>query len=82
MEETRLDKMNGLMTKLQDVLNSQESLIEKISKIQVDLFELEDNDLEENVNNFGSQAKETHDLMQETIEDFEMAINRAKQEDE
>ena len=82
MEETRIDKMESMLTKLQDALKTQESLISKLGKIQVDLFDLEDEDLEESVNNIDSRAKDTHDLIADSMEEFEMAINRARQEEQ
>lgn len=82
MEETKIDKMEAMMNKLSDLQNSQESIIEKIGSIQVDLFEMDDDDIEEMVNDIDSRAKTTQEHIQELIEEFDMAINRAKQNDD
>jgi hypothetical protein len=78
MEKTKVDLMGGILNKLEDIKNSQNSLIEKIGSIEVDLFNCPDEELENSMNNILSLAAEASDIISSAIEDYTMALNRLK----
>jgi hypothetical protein len=79
MEKTELDYKKDIMRKLVDIKNSQESLIEKIGHVQVDLFNHPDKTLEEKLNQMNTDASNEYELIGQVIEDYEMQINRLEQ---
>ena len=46
MEQAKYDEMQGMLNKLEDIKNSQESIIDKINHVITDLFQNPDKDLE------------------------------------
>ncbi len=78
METTKVDVMKEILAKLQDLLHNQEVLIEKFAKIQIQLFENPDAELEEFLNDLSNSQSERHDTLKEFIENYEMKINAAE----
>ena len=46
MDQAKYDQMQGMLNKLEDIKNSQESIIDKINHVITDLFQNPDKDLE------------------------------------
>ena len=78
METTKVDVMKEILAKLQDLLNNQEVLIEKFAKVQIQLFENPDAELEEFLNDLSNSQSQRHDTLKEFIENYEMKINAAE----
>lgn len=76
MQKTELDYKKDILRKLKDIKNSQESLIEKIGHVQVDLFNHPDKVLEEKLNHMNTDASKEFEFIDQVIEDYEMQINR------
>jgi hypothetical protein len=75
MEKTKADIMNHVLTKLQDVQNSQKALIEKAASIQIELFDLPDADLEGAVDTAVNTISQCAQDLNEAIERYEMKVN-------
>lgn len=78
MKKTELDFKNDIMLKLIDIKNSQESLIEKIGHVQVDLMNHPDESLEGKMDQMNADASKEFEEITEIIEDYQMQINAMK----
>lgn len=78
MKKTELDFKNDIMLKLIDIKNSQESLIEKIGHVQVDLMNHPDKSLEGKMDQMNADASKEFEEITEIIEDYQMQINAMK----
>jgi len=75
MEKSKKERMNDILVKLEDVKNSQEALIVKIATIQIELFELPDDELEKAVGEAHSSATSNTEKIKNAIEKYQVAIN-------
>lgn len=75
MEETKIDKMKDIKIKLEDIHNSQASLIEKVAKVLVELFETPDADLEKSLNDIHTNAATNAETSTKMMKDYQMKIN-------
>jgi hypothetical protein len=75
MEKSKKERMNDILTKLEDVKNSQEALIVKIATIQIELLELPDNKLEEAIAEAHAITTNNTEKIGIAIEKYQMAIN-------
>ena len=75
MQKTELDYKNDIMRKLVDIKNSQESLIEKIGHVQVDLMNHPDKNLEGKMDQMNADANREYEEISAIIEEYEMLIN-------
>lgn len=57
--------------KLQDILNSTESLMGKIGQLQVDLFNNPDKDLEKFLNEINNTFSESYQKIEQAVNDYE-----------
>ena len=71
----KLEVMNSVLTKMEDLQNSQQSLIGKIAQIEVELFEINSPDLDKELEKVIDRASETLDIIKEATENFEMKRN-------
>jgi hypothetical protein len=78
MEKSRVEIMEEILVKLEDIKNSQESLVEKVGVIQVDLFNNPDPELEDELGKLNKWESELYDFINKMIEDYEMRINNEK----
>ena len=67
--------MNHVLTKLQDVQNSQKALIEKMASIQIELFDLPDAELENAVETALGTILQAADELNPAVEQYEMKVN-------
>ena len=75
MEKNKADIMNHVLTKLQDVQNSQRALIEKTASIQIELFDLPDAELEGAVDAAVNAISQCAQDFSGAVERFEMKVN-------
>jgi archaellum component FlaC len=80
MDQSKYDQMQGMLNKLEDIKNSQESILDKINHVITDLFQNPDKDLEKAMENAHEKASENVEEITEAIEEFEMKFNKAQQE--
>ena len=75
MEKTKVDVMNHVLIKLQDVQNSKKALIEKIASIQIELFDQPDAQLEGAVDSALGTISQCADEFNAAVEQYQMKVN-------
>ncbi len=75
MEKTTIDKMNDILVKLEDIENSQKSIIEKVSQVQIELFDMPDKELDDSLGIVLQSASESFDSLKLAIEDYTIKKN-------
>ena len=76
----QVEIMKSVLNKLEDVKNTQQSLIEKVGQVQVDLFEIQSKDLDESLDKVHQAASDSLDVIAEAIEKFEIKKNAIEQD--
>ncbi|MDR6301234.1 hypothetical protein [Mesonia maritima] len=76
MDQEKLDQMRSTLNKLEDIKNSQESIIDKINHVITDLFQHPDKELEKTMDKAHQKASDNVDAIREAMEDYEMRINK------
>lgn len=76
----RLDTMNSVLIKMEDIKNSQQSLIEKVGKVEVALFDIQSETLDKELDKVMGNASKSFDFIKDAIEAFEMKRNRIENE--
>ncbi|WP_115124315.1 hypothetical protein [Marinirhabdus gelatinilytica] len=79
MEQAKYEQMQTMLNKLEDVKNSQESIIDKINHIITDLFQNPDKDLEKVMEEAHQRASDNVDNIREAMEEYEIKFNKAQQ---
>ncbi|MGG6231111.1 hypothetical protein [Tenacibaculum sp. SDUM215027] len=79
-EQKRLDTMNAVLVKMEDIKNTQKSLIEKIGVVEVQLFDIQSKDLDKELENVMIRASDTLKIIKQATEAFEMKRNRLENE--
>lgn len=74
--QKRLDVMASVLVKMEDIRNSQQSLIEKIGKVEVQLFDVKSETLDKELKKVMTNASNSFDIIKDAIEAFEMKRNR------
>ncbi|MBK5193110.1 MAG: hypothetical protein JJE07_07835 [Flavobacteriaceae bacterium] len=80
MEQEKFEQVHGILNKLEDIKNSQESIIDKINHVITDLFQHPDKKLEKAMEKAHQRASDNIDALREVIEDYEMKINKLENE--
>ena len=80
MDQAKYDQMQGMLNKLEDIKNSQESIIDKINHVITDLFQNPDKDLEKVMEAVHEKASANVDKIAEAIDEYEIKFNKAQQE--
>lgn len=80
MDQEKLDQMRAILNKLEDIKNSQESIIDKINHVITDLFQHPDPELEKAMEEAHQAASDDVDAVTEIIEDYEIKINKLESE--
>lgn len=80
MDQQKLDHMRGVLNKLEDIKNSQESILAKINHVITDLFQHPDKELEKVMEEAHQKASDNVDAVREAMEEYEMRINKAESE--
>ena len=76
MDQAKYDQMETMLHKLEDIKNSQESIIDKINHVITDLFQNPDKDLEKAMEDAHQKASDNVDAIKEAIEAYEMKFNK------
>jgi len=76
MDQAKLDHMRSTLNKLEDIKNTQSSIIDKINYVITDLFEHPDKNLEKVMEDAHQKASDNIDAVREAMEEYEMAINK------
>jgi len=74
MAEADLDKMNKILEHLEELKKTQESMIEKIGKIEIELGE-DDTKLKEELELAHKNASNNTDIIKNAIEEYTMKRN-------
>lgn len=80
MDQEKLDQMRAILNKLEDIKNSQESVIDKINHVITDLFQHPDKELEEAMEKAHQKSSDNVDAVREVIDDYEIKINKMENE--
>ena len=80
MDQEKLDQMRAILNKLEDIKNSQQSIIDKINHVITDLFQHPDKDLEKAMEEAHQAASDDIDAITEIIEEYEIKINKLESE--
>ncbi|MDT0646134.1 hypothetical protein RM545_05480 [Zunongwangia sp. F260] len=76
MDKQKLDQMRVTLSKLEDIKNSQESIIDKINHVITDLFQSPDSELEKSMEAAHQKSSDNVDAIREAIDTYEMKINK------
>ena len=79
MDQAKYDQMETMLHKLEDIKNSQESIIDKINHVITDLFQNPDKDLEKAMEDAHQKASDNVDKITEATEEFQMKMNKLEQ---
>ncbi|MCT8341155.1 hypothetical protein MG296_13900 [Flavobacteriaceae bacterium TK19130] len=80
MDQATYDRMQGMLNKLEDIKNSQASILDKINHVITDLFQHPDKDLEKAMESAHERASAIVEKINEAIDDYEIKFNKAQQE--
>ena len=75
-DSKKIEIMNSVLVKMEDLKNSQESLIGKIGQIEVQLFEINSPDLDKDLSKVIDRASETLTIIQDAKNNFEAKRDR------
>ncbi|MEE2770640.1 MAG: hypothetical protein VX712_00375 [Bacteroidota bacterium] len=81
MDQEKLDQMRSTLNKLEDIKNSQESILDKINHVITDLFQHPDKELEKAMEDAHQTASENTEKINEAMEEYEMRINKLETQD-
>ncbi|WP_026915248.1 hypothetical protein [Christiangramia portivictoriae] len=76
MDQEKLDHMRSTLNKLEDIKNTQSSIIDKINHVITDLFQHPDKNLEKVMEDAHQKASDNIDAVREAMEEYDMAINK------
>ncbi|MCB0502606.1 MAG: hypothetical protein KDD32_07970 [Bacteroidetes bacterium] len=76
----KIETMNSVLVKMADIQNSQQSLIEKIARVEVDLFNINSKDLDAKLEQVMDHSNDSMDIIKEAIEAFEIKRNGIRNE--
>ncbi len=79
MVQAKYNEMEAMLHKLEDVKNSQESIIDKINHVITDLFQHPDKGLEKAMESVHQKASDNVDKIREAIEEYEIKFNKLQQ---
>jgi len=78
--QKQLNVMESVLVKMEDIKNTQQSLIEKIGQVEVQLFDIKSDTLDKKLDDVMTNAAGSFDIISEAIEAFEMKKNRIENE--
>ena len=80
MKQEKIDQLKGILNKLEDIKNSQESIIDKVNHVITDVFQHPDKKLEKAMEDAHQRSSDNVDSVNEVIENLQMRINKAENE--
>lgn len=75
----QVEVMKSVLNKLEDIRNTQQSLIEKIGQVQVDLFDIQSKELDKKLEKVHQMASDSLDVIDDAMENFEIKKNALEQ---
>lgn len=78
MEQAKYEHMQAMLAKLEDIKNSQESIIDKINHVITDLFENPDKELEKGMEIAHQKSSDNVEAIRDLIENYQMKFNKAQ----
>ncbi|MCG2418136.1 hypothetical protein K8089_03810 [Aequorivita sp. F47161] len=79
MDQSKYNEMQAMLHKLEDIKNSQKSIIDKINHVITDLFQHPDKDLEKAMEAAHETASKNVEKIEDAIEEYEIKFNKAQQ---
>ncbi|MAT90780.1 MAG: hypothetical protein CMC35_08800 [Flavobacteriaceae bacterium] len=79
MDQAKYDQMQAMLNKLEDIKNSQESILDKINHVITDLFQHPDADLEKAMETAHEKASNNVEHIREAMDTYEIKFNKAQQ---
>jgi hypothetical protein len=79
MDQSKYNEMQTMLHKLEDIKNSQKSIIDKINHVITNLFQYPDKDLEKAMEAAHGKASKNVEKIEEAIEEYEIKFNKAQQ---
>ena len=76
MDENKILQMRSTLNKLEDIKNSQESILDKINHVNTDLFQNPDKELEKAMEEAHQKASDNVEAIRDAIDEYEMRINK------
>ncbi len=80
MKQEKIEQLKSILNKLEDIKNSQESIVDKVNHVITDLFQNPDKKLEKAMEDAHQRSSDNIDSVKEVIETLEMRINKAENE--
>lgn len=80
MDQEKFEQMQAIKNKLEDIKNSQASIVDKINHVITDLFQHPDKELEKAMEDAHQKSSENIESISEVLEDYEMKINKMENE--
>jgi len=78
MEKTYLQIKEEYLRKIEDIMNTCESLVEKIGHLQVDLFNHPDKGLEKHLDKLNNEFSNNHQVLTEIFHEYENKVSDLK----
>lgn len=78
MEQTKLQLKEEHLRKIEDIMNTCESLVEKVGHLQVDLFNDPDKELEQALNKLNNDFSKDHEFITEVFHGYENKVAELK----
>ncbi|MEZ5007165.1 MAG: hypothetical protein R2753_03315 [Chitinophagales bacterium] len=76
----KLGVMDSVLVKMEDIQNTQQSLIGKIAQVEIDLFDINSKDLDKKLEEVMDKSNHSMDIIKEAIETFEIKRNGIRNE--
>jgi predicted translin family RNA/ssDNA-binding protein len=78
MQKTELELREEHLRKIEDIMNSCESLVEKVGHLQVDLFNHPDKALEKALDKLNNDFSNDHEFITEVFHGYEAKVAELK----
>ena len=78
MEKSKLELKEEHLRKIEDIMNTCESLVEKVGHLQVDLFNDPDKDLEKALDKLNNDFSNDHQFITEVFHNYETKVDALK----
>lgn len=79
-ESNKIEAMNAILVKLEDIQSSQIALIQKLAQLQLNLFDSPDEELESGIVDLHSDTSLHADALRDLVEKYTMKVNVVNQD--
>lgn len=80
MDAAKLEHLNSIKSSLEDLHNSQEAVLQKVGKLEVDLMNNPDKEVEDGLIEVYSRASDNAALVKELLDKFNERVDQANKE--